>query len=92
MDAGDSLAENCHDYGMCGVGSGELHIGRHAVRRNALQHELAGVRVLAFVAFERDGKKVDADESCREEYEGQDEIRGGKVAHGYSALRIAGKS
>jgi hypothetical protein len=81
MDASDGLAKNGHDYGMCGIGSGELHVRRYAVGRNALQHELAGVGILAFVAFEGNREKVDANESCGEEYECQGDVCDGKVAH-----------
>jgi hypothetical protein len=52
---------------------------------------LAGVGVLAFVAFERDGKKANADESRSEEYDGQNEMGGFKTAQEYSDLRIAGR-
>ena len=41
-----------------------------------MQHELAGVSILAFVALKGDGEQADADESCGEEDEGQDDFGG----------------
>ena len=89
VNARDGLAEDGHDYGVRGVSSRKLHVGRDAVWRDALQNELAGVSILAFIALERDGKQVDADESGGEEDEGQDDL-GGKAAHHLSDSRIAG--
>jgi len=51
------LAENGHDNGVRGVSPRKLHIGRDAVWRDTLQHELAGVSVFTFVALERNGSR-----------------------------------
>ncbi len=47
------FSEQRHDHGISGVCAGELHVERQLVGRYALQHELAGVRVFALVAFQR---------------------------------------
>jgi hypothetical protein len=47
-----SLAEQRHDERIHRVGAGKLHVESQLVRRNAVQHELAGVGVFALVTFQ----------------------------------------
>ena len=53
MDAGRRLAEQLHDDRIGGIRAGKFHVVGEFVRRDALQHELAGVGVFALVALER---------------------------------------
>src|SRR5215208_4627664 len=60
MYAGGGLAEERHDQGVGGVSAGKFHVVNEFVGRNTLQHELAGVSELPFVAFERHVAEADA--------------------------------
>jgi hypothetical protein len=48
-----SLPEHRHAHCIRGIGAGQLHVVGFLVRGDALEHELAGVGLFAFVALER---------------------------------------
>ena len=65
MNRMNGLSEDRHDYGICGIGARKLHVISKLVRRDALQYELAGISVLALVAFERNSQETNPD--CNDE-------------------------
>ena len=52
VNSGGGLTENGHDDCISGVRAGELHVVGFFVRGNALQDELAGIGVLAFIPLQ----------------------------------------
>ena len=78
MDAGRGLAEEGHDDGVGGVGAGQFHVVGFLVGRNALQDELSGVGVFAFVAFEGHVAQPDANGKNKEDC--QPDQKPGRVA------------
>ncbi len=60
MNTSDCLSENRHHHGISGIRSGKLHVVSQLVWRNSLQHQLTGVSIFAFVAFQRDLQQPDA--------------------------------
>src|SRR6516162_9563435 len=65
VNPGNCLAKNRHDDCVCGRRSGKFHVKREFVRRDALQHELAGISVLAFVALKGNSQETNPD--CKNE-------------------------
>src|SRR6266404_5861853 len=60
MNANDCLPKDRHDQRVGRIGSREFHVVSELVRRDALQHELTGIRIFAFIALQRNTKKPDA--------------------------------
>src|SRR6266571_5486988 len=60
MNANNCLPKNRHDQRIGCIGSREFHVVSEFVRRDALQHELTGIRILAFIALQRNTEKPDA--------------------------------
>jgi hypothetical protein len=79
VDARGGLAEHGHDDGIGGVGAGEFHVEHLAVRRHALQDELAGVGVFALVALQRhvEQAQTHGDHQKGEQPEGEDASESG---------------
>ncbi len=73
MDRRRRLAEHGECGGVRDVDAGQLEVVGARVRRNALQQELAEVRVLALVAVERHVQQPDTDHRDRAEDEGHDD-------------------
>src|SRR5208282_3356161 len=61
MDTGRRLTEQRHDDRIAGIRAGKFHVVGKLAGRDALQHELAGVRVFALVALERKVQKPQPD-------------------------------
>ena len=70
MDAGDCLSKDRHDRGISQISPGELHIVGKLVGRDALQNELAGISVLAFVTLEWNSKESNSnrDDKSKNDY------------------------
>src|SRR6266446_9347478 len=51
MNSSDCLSEDRHDQSVSSIGSRKLHVVSQFVRVDALQHELTGISVFAFVAL-----------------------------------------
>src|SRR2546430_9088304 len=60
MNANDCLPKDRHDQRVGRIGSGEFHVVSELVRWDALQHELTGIRIFAFIALQRNTKEPDA--------------------------------
>src|SRR2546428_9912787 len=60
MNANDCLPKERHDQRIGCISSREFHVVSELVRRDALQHELTGIRILAFIALQRNTEKPDA--------------------------------
>jgi protein O-mannosyl-transferase len=60
MNADDCLSKDRHDQRIGCISSRELHVVSELVRRDALQNELTGIGILAFIALQRNTKKSDA--------------------------------
>src|SRR5206468_2600984 len=60
MNTNDCLPKERHDQRIGFIGSREFHVVSELVRWDALQHELTGIRILAFIALQRNTKKPDA--------------------------------
>ena len=65
MNSDDCLSEDRHDHGISGIGSGKLHVVSEFVWGDALQQELAGISVLAFVAFQRNSEQSNSDRDSK---------------------------
>src|SRR5207245_9398485 len=61
MNPSDCLSEDRHDHSISGISSGKLHVVGKFVWGDALQHELAGISVLAFVALQRNAEESNSD-------------------------------
>ena len=61
MDSAGRLPKHREDRGIGRIGSGQLHVVGQLVGRNALQNQLAGVGVLALIAFQRHVQQAPAD-------------------------------
>ncbi len=61
VDARGRLAEDDHDRRVSGIDARELHVVRQLVRRHAFEQELAGIGVLALVAFQGQVQEAHAD-------------------------------
>ena len=61
MNANDCLAKERHNQRIGCIGSREFHVVSELVRRDALQHELTSIRILAFIALQRNTEEPDAD-------------------------------
>ena len=61
MNPSDCLSEDRHDHSISGISSGKLHVVDKLVRGDPLQHELAGISVLAFVALEWNSEQSNSD-------------------------------
>ena len=81
MDSGDGLSEDRHDHGVRGIDSGKLHIESCLVGRNALEEQLAGIRIFAFVALQWNFEQAYAHQGGKQDYE-QDEGPGEKSGGG----------
>jgi hypothetical protein len=68
-DSGRTLAKDRHDRGIGCVRAGQLHVVGERVGRDALQDELSGIGVFAFVPFQRHGSQVKADSSDEQNYQ-----------------------
>jgi hypothetical protein len=68
------LPENRFDQRVRRVRPRELHVVDEPVRRDALQQELAGVRVLAFVALEREVEVAEADDGVERDDEPDEDL------------------
>jgi len=64
MDTRGRLPETGKNGRVGKVDTRHLHVVGLRKRRNALQDQLAGIGVFSFVAFERDGEKMDAEDGC----------------------------
>jgi hypothetical protein len=60
VDAPRRVAEQRKDQAVCVVGTRKLHVVGELVWRDALKNQLAGVRVLAFIALEGDAGDAEA--------------------------------
>ena len=60
MNANDCLPKERHDQRIGRIGSREFHVVSQLVRRDALQHKLTSIRILAFIALQRNTEKPDA--------------------------------
>src|ERR1041385_5249772 len=60
MNANNCLPKDRHDQGIGCISSREFHVVSELVRRDALQQELTGIRILAFIALQRNTEKPDA--------------------------------
>ena len=67
MNSKNCLSEDRHDHGISGIRSRKLHVVGEFVWRDALEHELAGIRVFAFVALDRNPQEPNSD--CEDEAE-----------------------
>ena len=65
MNSDDCLSEDRHDHGISGIGSGKLHVVSEFVWGDALQQKLAGISVLAFVAFQRNSEQSNSDRDSK---------------------------
>ena len=65
MNRMNGLSKDRHDERICGISARELHVINKLVRRDTLQYELAGISVLALVAFERNSQETNPD--CSDE-------------------------
>ena len=65
MNPGNCLSKHRHDDSVRGIRSRKFHIVSELVWRDALQHELAGISVFAFIALERNSKEPNSD--CNDE-------------------------
>src|SRR6266581_1210879 len=61
MNSTDRLSEERHDQSVSGIGSGKFHVVGELVWGDTLQHELAGISVLAFVALEWNSEQSNSD-------------------------------
>ena len=70
MNSGDCLSEDRHDHGISGIGPGKLHVVGELIWGDPLQHQLTGIRVLAFVALEWDSEdpNTDRDSDAKDDY------------------------
>ncbi len=75
MNPDDGLAEKSHDQRVHGVCAGQFHVRSEAVGRDALEHQLSGVGVLAFIALERGRRKADANQRRAKQNENERELR-----------------
>src|SRR5437879_10048175 len=60
MNTNDCLSKERHDQRISSIGSREFHVVSELVRRDALQQELSGIRIFAFIALQRNTKEPDA--------------------------------
>ena len=65
MNPSDCLSEDRHDHSISGISSGKLHVVGKFVWGDALQQELAGISVLAFVAFQRNSEQSNSDRDSK---------------------------
>ena len=56
MNSGDCLSKDRHDHRVGRISARELHVISELVWRDALQYQLPGISVLAFVALEWNSK------------------------------------
>src|SRR5690348_1951416 len=63
MDSGNRLAKQRHNHSVSRISARKLHVVGKLVGWNALQNELAGISVFAFVSFERNSKEANSDGS-----------------------------
>ena len=61
MNRMDRLPKERHDQRVGSIRSWKFHVVGKLVRGNALQYELAGISVLAFIAFKWNSKESDPD-------------------------------
>ncbi len=59
MNSHRSLPEHSHDQCIRYIDSRELDVVHEFVGRNALENEVAGISVLAFITFQGNGQKPD---------------------------------
>ena len=53
MNSGEGLPEDRHQAGVGRVSAREFHIVSQFVRRSALQHQLTGIGIFAFISLKR---------------------------------------
>ena len=65
MNPSGRLSEHHHQKCIRRVRPGKLHVVSKLVGRNALQNQLSGVSVLAFVAFQRNSEQSNSDRDSK---------------------------